>query len=250
MDDARGARLLEIDPEIGRGLTDAELAEATRMLVLPVAALAVEPWDPLQLLTAAGVRGDVLGFLVLSGALTVDVWIGGRTCRRLVGGGELMLCDRSGTGSIPVRRGWSVLEPSRLALLDDRLLLAGRRWPALFAGVFERAGQHVAQALLQQAISQLPRVEDRLLAFFWSVADRRGVMRADGVWVSLPVTHDVLGAMIGARRPTVSLGLRRLADRGLLRTDGTGWLLDSASLTEFAEPADERPPDLLPTPAC
>lgn len=127
----------------------------------------------------------------------------------------------------------SVLEPAHLAVLHERLLVIGRRWPGLMGAVLRRSAQQLRHAQLHQAISQLPRVEDRLLALLWSIADRRGVVRGDGVWVRLPVTHDMLAHMIGARRPTVSLGLRALADQGLLRAQDGGWLLARASLDEL-----------------
>jgi hypothetical protein len=39
--------------------------------------------------------------------------------------------------------------------------------------------------------------------------------------------------MIGAQRPTVSLGLTRLAESELLRPQPGGWLISPASLEEF-----------------
>ncbi|MBV9817892.1 MAG: Crp/Fnr family transcriptional regulator [Solirubrobacterales bacterium] len=104
------------------------------------------------------------------------------------------------------------------------------------AAILRRGAQQLRHALLQQAISQLPHVEDRLLALMWSIADRQGVVRGDGIWVRLPVTHDALAQMIGARRPTVSLGLAELAGAGLLTPEGHGWLIDRSSLDRFADP--------------
>ena len=67
-------------------------------------------------------------------------------------------------------------------------------------------------------------------------------MRADGVWVHLPVTHATLAQMIGARRPTVDLGLRALTERGLVRSEGSGWLISPASIGEF--PRADAIPDI------
>ena len=92
----------------------------------------------------------------------------GRTCTRLIGPRELVLLDGVETDSIPVTWEWSVLAPARLALLDGRLRLIARRWPPLMGAILERAAQQTRNAFLQQAISQLPRVEERLLALFWS----------------------------------------------------------------------------------
>jgi CRP/FNR family cyclic AMP-dependent transcriptional regulator len=80
----------------------------------------------------------------------------------------------------------------------------------------------------------LPRVEDRLLALMWSLADRRGTVRTDGVHVPLSLTHETLAQMIGARRPTVSLGLKALSEQGVLSADGDGWLIARDSLDQFS----------------
>jgi CRP/FNR family cyclic AMP-dependent transcriptional regulator len=70
-----------------------------------------------------------------------------------------------------------------------------------------RGADPTRHALLQQSISQLPRVEDRLLALMWLLADSRGIVCEDGIRVPLSVTHESLAQMIGARRQTVNLGL-------------------------------------------
>jgi CRP-like cAMP-binding protein len=50
-------------------------------------------------------------------------------------------------------------------------------------------------------------------------------VHADGVHLNLPVTHETLGNLIAARRPSVSAALGGLAERGLVRRDGDGWVL-------------------------
>lgn len=223
-------RLLEAEPDLGRDLTPEQLQQARRYAVLPVLEVDAGPWTVSQLEQAAGVRGVVHGFLVLSGLIGIDAKIADRVCTRVIVSSELVLFDGLEPDSMPVRFGWSALEPVSLAILDERLLLIGRHWPRLLGALLARAAQQTRQAFIHQAISQLPRVEERLLALFWSLADRHGVARADGVWVQLPVTHETLARMIGAQRPTVSLGLTRLAESKLLQPKGGGWLLDPASL--------------------
>jgi hypothetical protein len=46
-----------------------------------------------------------------------------------------------------------------------------------------------------------------------------------GTVLPVALTHDALGECIGARRPTVSLALKELADRGALVRLDEGWLL-------------------------
>jgi DNA-binding GntR family transcriptional regulator len=52
---------------------------------------------------------------------------------------------------------------------------------------------------------------------------------ASGVAVGVPVPHRVLAQLVGARRPTVSTALSRLAESGELTRDRNGgWLLTGA----------------------
>ena len=227
--------LLEADPELGAELTPEQLADARR-LVLPKALLDPGPWSIERLDQAAGVKGALRAFLVLTGAVTIELEIGDHVCTRLITSGELVLLPGSGEDSLPVRTGWTTLQPAELVILDDRLLIIAAAWPPLMAAILKRAAEQIRHALLQQAINQLPRVEDRLLALLWSIADRRGIVRPHGVWVSLPVTHATLAQMIGARRPTVSLGLRRLQDQRLLVRQDDGWLLAPDSAQAFPQP--------------
>jgi len=60
---------------------------------------------------------------------------------------------------------------------------------------------------------------------FELLAERWGMVTPQGRIIRLPLTHETLGSLIGARRPTVSLALGDLAERGeVVRQDG-GWLL-------------------------
>ncbi|HLI60522.1 MAG TPA: Crp/Fnr family transcriptional regulator [Solirubrobacteraceae bacterium] len=240
---AGGVRLLDVDPELGAELGPEAFADVQRQLVLPTLQLEKGGWDRTWLGSARGVRGKPRGFLVVAGAVSVDLAIAGQACTRMITTRELVLLDGWVQDSIPVRTGWSVLDQARIAVLDERLGIIGRRWPELMSAILERAAQQIRHALLQQAISQLPRVEDRLLALLWSIADRQGVVRRDGVWVHLPVTHATLAQMIGARRPTVSLGLRALAERGHVRSIDGGWLISRDSIEVFPDP--ESTPDVV-----
>ena len=58
-----------------------------------------------------------------------------------------------------------------------------------------------------QAIAHLTRVDDRLLALLWCLAERWGRVVPDGVLVSLRLSHRTLAGMVGARRPSVTTAL-------------------------------------------
>jgi CRP-like cAMP-binding protein len=232
---AHGVRLLVADPDLGSALEGETFEQAREQAVLPGIELGSGPLRIDRLRQAAGVRDRLQGFLVIEGSLTINLQMSGRTCTRLIGPREIVLLDGLQTDSIPISWEWAVLAPARLALLDGRLHTIARHWPPLMSAILERAAQQTRNAFLQQAISQLPRVEERLLALFWSIADRQGIVRSNGVWLEFSATHDTLAHMVGAQRPTVSIGLTRLAESDLLRAEDGGWLIAHDSLQAFAQ---------------
>ena len=127
-------------------------------------------------------------------------------------------------------------EVALIAVLDDRVLAAMRQWPRMIASLFALAMRQLERADINAAIGRLERVEDRLLGFFWLLADRWGRRGPDGIAIEQPLTHEAIGHLIGARRPTVSLGLRALSERGTLhrRIDGS-WLLSPDSLSQLID---------------
>jgi CRP/FNR family cyclic AMP-dependent transcriptional regulator len=76
------------------------------------------------------------------------------------------------------------------------------------------------------AISHLAKVEDKLLVALWHLASTWGRVTPQGVYVPLALTHTVLGEVVGAYRPSVTVAMQRLHDRGeVTRTSEGGYLL-------------------------
>jgi CRP-like cAMP-binding protein len=76
------------------------------------------------------------------------------------------------------------------------------------------------------AVCHLPKVDDRLHLTFWHLADRWGRVTREGVEIQVKLSHRVLAAIVGARRPSVTTALGSLAERGLVeRSSDRGWLL-------------------------
>ena len=169
-----GIRLLDIDPDFGTGLSHTELADVEQQVVLPTLRLERGLWEIEQLRQAPGVRGEPRGFLVVTGAVTIDLAIAGQVCTRLLTPRELVLLD-GWRNSIPVRAGWSVLDSAMLAVLDHRIAVIGARWPGLMDAILKRAAQQVRRALLQQAMSQLPRASRTVC---WRSCGRSPIARA------------------------------------------------------------------------
>jgi hypothetical protein len=121
---------------------------------------------------------------------------------------------------------WRVFEPTRLAVLDDRFAARVSPWPSIGAQLLGRVARRARYLSLANAVTHMPRVQDRLLLSFWLLAERWGKVGHDGVRISLPLTHEVLAMLIGARRPSVTVATRQLGDAGLLkRPTRDQWLL-------------------------
>jgi CRP-like cAMP-binding protein len=225
--------VVDADPELARWLTPGEMGAARRDTVVPVVVVNFGEWDP-EPPRACGWRH--LGYLVLEGVLVRDEELAGSTATELVGPGELLQpwTAQSGDALVPHRVTWTALEPARLGVLGPSFVASVARWPVLSAALLGRAVRQNSRAATLHAICQLSRVDQRLLALFWHLAERWGRVGADGVLLPLRLQHESLGHLIGAKRPTVSLALQRLADRGLVqrRDDGT-WSLPSAPPEEL-----------------
>jgi hypothetical protein len=126
--------------------------------------------------------------------------------------------------SVAIR--WNALADVRLALIDRRLAVALGSYPEIGAVIVDRMSERAQRLAITQAISQLNRVDRRLVALFWHLAERWGRVSRDGIAVPLALSHRLIGELVGARRPTVSTALAELARTGQLvrRDDGT-WLL-------------------------
>jgi CRP/FNR family cyclic AMP-dependent transcriptional regulator len=209
-------RLLDADPELARDLADDDLGLARDRLTVPLLHVPAGPWVPGAALSRA------LGVLVLDGILLRD-GPGPLVSRvHLFGPGDLfdprLLEDPASS--------WRALEAAHVAVLDGRVAVAARRWPQLVPALARRIfdGHHESHRLAD--IRSLPRVHERVLALLTHLATRWGRVTPDGVTLVLPVTHEVLGRLVGAQRPTVSLALTELRDDGLVvRLRGGRWLL-------------------------
>jgi CRP/FNR family transcriptional regulator, cyclic AMP receptor protein len=232
-----GLRLLEVDPDLGNDLSGESLEEARRSIVLPAAELDPGPLDITELANHGDVRGEPFGVLLADGLVIAQLQLAGRECARLMVGGDLALFGCDGSDTLAVQCGWQVEGRSRVIIIDDRILVAGARWPRLAGRLYRRAAQLVQHGFVLQAVAQLSRVEDRVLALLWMVGERHGRMHPDGICIELPITHEAIGKMVGARRPTISLALKELASEGLVTRQGDIWVLDPESAPAFREPA-------------
>jgi CRP/FNR family transcriptional regulator, cyclic AMP receptor protein len=227
--------LLAVAPELAADLSAEAIQVAQQALIVPTVTIAPGPCDLWTSIGNADVVGPLFGLLLLDGLLVREVLLGGQAAARIYGPGDLLQLEQDRVGSLGTITVCSAPTDVTLALLDDRVVAGMRRWPRLFTRVCGQLMSQIDRAAEHQAISQLVRVEDRLLAMFWHLADRWGRVCADGVLVELALTHEALGRLIGARRSTVTLGLRALESEHFLeRLRGGTWLLAPHSLQRLA----------------
>ena len=218
-------QLLEADPDLGRGLDAFRVREIGERLFVRAISASPGPWSPGRLLSTGS---RPIGLLVLDGLLVREASVGDQSCAELLGPGDLLraLDDRDAEILLPRSVEWTALTHSRLAVIDQALAVRAAQWPEIFAALVERAGRRADRLAVTQAIANLKRVDDRLLALLWCLAERWGRPVPGGVLVNLRLPHRTLAGMVGARRPTVTTALGQLTAREQIarRADG-GWLL-------------------------
>ncbi|HYZ30400.1 MAG TPA: helix-turn-helix domain-containing protein [Thermoleophilaceae bacterium] len=212
--------LLDVDPDLAGGRSGSDLAAIRDRLTTPVYRLTPGPMpEPPR-------RQSHLGFLVLKGLLLYEVAACGRATAELLGTGDLVRpWKHDVSGTLRSEAKWIVLDQVLLADLgtatSSRLADAADIYEALVARCVDRA-EAVA---IQRSITAHVRVDVRVLAYLWHLADRFGVVVPGAVKLDIPLTHAVLARLIGARRPTVTTALQRLIQLGYLRREGRAFVL-------------------------
>ena len=232
-------RVLEEDPELAAALEEDERPVAEQHLVAAELRLPRGPWAHEHHLGDAPAD---LGFLVLDGVLLRETGIGRHTAGELLGPGDVLRPWDHVEGALtPVATGasWRVLEPTRLAVLDQRFASLAGRFPVVIAALVGRTLRRSRfQALLLTAAA-MPRLDARLLVVLWHVADRWGRVTPDGTHVGLRLTHEILARLVVAQRPSVSTALKGLERNGLVVRDDSGELVLIGSPPDDPEQAVE-----------
>jgi len=218
-------RVLEVDPDLAEDLEPAALAVARPKAIARAQWLERGRWQPFA--EQWDHRGH-LGLLIVDGFIVRHLQLGGRTCAEVLGPGDLLRPWVRATdySSITMHDSWEVLERTRVAVLDRRFAAVISEWPEITASILDRMMVRARWLALHLAVAHLRRVESRVLVALWHYADRWGSVRPDGVALPLNLTHSLLAAVVAAERPSVTLALTSLRQRGLVERDAErGWLL-------------------------
>jgi CRP/FNR family transcriptional regulator, cyclic AMP receptor protein len=233
-------RVLQEDLDLAEAIAPEHRAHASLECIARTLLVPVGPWRASQ----AAIEGEGIGLLVMRGLLIRRVGVDGRFGAELLGAGDL-LRPWQGEDDPPVltlSTGWRVIEPARMAVLDEPFVRRVGRYPHLSGRLVGRALERSRNLAVNMAIVHQPRVDVRLHMVFWQLATRWGRVRSDCVILPLQLTHNVLADLTAARRPTVTTALTELTKRGLVQAVEEGWLLTDGPPGELIE-LGAMPPD-------
>lgn len=207
-------KLLEVEPDLAAGLSEKE-----RRRIEPAAVFPAYRQDAGRLDSLDGAT-----LLLLDGFVVRDVLLDDdRPASQVLGPGDLVDLDQDLLAAdLPCRVDLHAATPIVAARVDGRLTTLCAHFPAMAEALRRRVADQATRTLMVAAVVALPRVEQRIVALLWILAGRWGTMASDGAVVPVALTHELLGRLVGSRRPTVTLALGRLEAEGLIerRDDG------------------------------
>ncbi len=229
----QGAFILKEDPDLAGALSGSDRRAAEELFRAPVIVLEHTSWEPPALDPST-----TYGLLLLDGVLGRRVWVGQAVAIELLSCGDILRPWEQPCKSdfMPPQVAWRVLSRTRVAILDERITRLIGRWPELVVSFSNRLLRRARYEEYVMALSHLRRVEDRVIAALWHLASHCGRVTPRGVRVPVPLTHGMLGEMVGARRPSVTTAMQRLQERGEVVRDADGcYLLPRQPQAELAE---------------
>lgn len=209
------AFILDEDPDLADLLPPELRRAAVPLLRAPVMGIARGPWRPPRLDPRS------YGLLVLDGLLGRRTHVGAGVATELLGPGDILRPweEPCMWNILPPTVDWRVLCLTRVAVLDARITRLIGQSPELTIAFSDRLLRRVQSAQYLMAVGTLSRVEDRLLVSLWHLAGGWGTVTPRGVRLPFRLTHEILGEIVGARRPSVTLAVQGLRQREQLTVD-------------------------------
>ncbi|HLI60527.1 MAG TPA: Crp/Fnr family transcriptional regulator [Solirubrobacteraceae bacterium] len=238
------APLLDLAPALASRLGNDERHVASRLRV-PVRTASDGPFD----LDAALREASAFAILVVEGIVVCDLGLAGHSGRRLLGSGDILGRAGGGGSELVSQAEPRASGPLRYVALDDRVLGLAQRYPRVIEGLHAQLADQEQRLLAQLLVCQLPRVQDRVLALMWLLAESWGRVTTSGTVLPMRLTHDTIGLLVGARRSTVTLALGQLEGRGALVRRPDDWLIVERPAPGASEIRQDVMPRLTARPA-
>jgi len=163
-----------------------------------------------------------LGLVLADGLITAQLEAGRGQVAWLLGGGDLIRPWDMAHVRLAQASEWRALTDARLVRIER----GHDPDPAAIERVLSWASRTSHWLLATSLILSLPSIAERLLLLFALYGERWGKVTPEGVRVELPLTHQLLGKLCGARRSTVTLAINSLEEDGFItRASRDVWLL-------------------------
>lgn len=225
-------RLLAVDPDLAGALAPDVRAAALAHCRAPTILVARGSWAAERL----GALPGGIGLLVVEGVLLRRVGVNGRFGAELLGAGDLLRPWQGEDGSLlGATHDWRVIQQARLAVLNEAATRRLARFPPLLGAIAGRAIGRSRRLAVTMAVMHHPRVETRVHMVLWHLATRWGRVRPDGISLPLRLSHSLIADLVAAQRPSVTVSLRHLAERGRVTSRADGWLLHGGPPAELLE---------------
>jgi CRP/FNR family transcriptional regulator, cyclic AMP receptor protein len=207
--------LLEADPDLAEEMPPDARTAATALIRVRTFRVAKGRWKPPELDRGA------TGLLLLDGLMVRTLTLGRVSSAEVVGPTDIIRPWENDLlpSLAPGVTDWRVLEPAQVGLLDTRTTQLIGHWPELCSAVAGRLLRRSRSLAYLMAAQHFIRVEDRLLASLWHLASMWGRVTTLGTVVPFRLTHEMLGSIIGAQRPTTTTAIHALARQGRLARD-------------------------------
>lgn len=219
--------MLDADPGLLDGMDSQSVHIARRSVIAQLVSVRTGSWTPEKQLVEDDKRA--FGYLVIDGLICRRATVEDTTSVELLGAGDVLhpFDYAAPQSSSEVR--WSVLRHAELAHLDEDFSRSAARWPSVMIALLARVSERADALATQLAISHVTGVEKRVLLAFHHLANRWGRVTPHGILIPLRLTTEMIGQVIGARRPSVSAALADLDRRGVVERCSDGaWLLHDA----------------------
>jgi CRP/FNR family transcriptional regulator, cyclic AMP receptor protein len=178
------------------------------------------PWSP----PASAPEPGHLGYLVLDGLLIRRLTVENSRSGELLAPGDLIRPWLEDPISF-CEADWLVMETTRLGALNHTVALRLSSDPELTAALLDKQLERSRSLAIYAATENIRGLDRRLLVLFWHLAERWGRRDHDRVVIPIRLTHETLGLLVGARRPSVTTALSQLAAEGSVTRSPDGWIL-------------------------
>jgi CRP/FNR family transcriptional regulator, cyclic AMP receptor protein len=220
---AEAVRFFEIEPDLlcRLGATDADALR--RQAVVPVVRIPRGKWrSPPSDSPSPGL------YFILDGFVALTVLSAGKRGAEIFGSGDIIdpAPEEATYAPLAFESTWVALAPTRVAVLDGEFLRCLARCPAVSQQVLSNMTRRCEKIALDRSIAQVRGLANRIMLRLWEVAGRWGTVTAEGTVLPLRLSHETLGELLGASRPSVTDAIHELMRDGKLErgTDGR-WIL-------------------------